>query len=50
MIMGATWMLGESKLKQLLFPNSSILSALCFVMIMLVPIPILFYADSVQQG
>ena len=50
MIMGATWMLGESKLRQLLFPNSSILSALCFVMIMLVPIPILFYADSVQQG
>ena len=50
MIMGATWMLGESKLRQLLFPNSSILSALCFVMIMLVPIPILFYADNVQQG
>lgn len=50
MIMGAIWMLGESKLRQLLFPNSSILSALCFVMIMLVPIPILFYADNVQQG
>ena len=50
MVMGATWMLGESKLRQLLFPNSSILSALCFVMILLVPIPILFYADSVQQG
>lgn len=49
MIMGATWMLGESKLKQLLFPNSSILSALCFVMIMLVPIPILFYADSLYS-
>lgn len=50
MIMGATWMLGESKLRQLLFPNSSALSMLCFVMIMLVPIPVLFYADSVQQG
>ena len=50
MIMGAAWMLGESKLRQLLFPNSSTLSALCFVMIMLVPIPILFYADSTQQG
>lgn len=48
--MGATWMLGESKLRQLLFPNSSVLSTLCFVMIMLVPIPVLFYADSVQQG
>ena len=28
MIMGATWMLGESKLRQLLFPNSSVLSML----------------------
>lgn len=50
MIMGATWLLGESNLRQLLFPNSSILGALCFVMIMLVPVPMLFYADSVLHG
>ena len=48
--MAAIWMLGESKMRQLFFPNPSALATLCFVMIMLVPIPILFYADSVQQG
>ncbi len=35
MIMGATWMLGESKIRQLLIPNSSALASLCFVMILL---------------
>ena len=50
MIMGAVWMLGESKLRQLLVPNASSLGSLCFVMILLCPIPILLYADSVQKG
>ena len=50
MIMGAVWMLGESKLRQLIVPNPSALGTLCFVMIMLVPIPVLFYADLIQQG
>lgn len=50
MIMGATWMLGESKIRQLLIPNSSALASLCFVMILLGPIPLLLYADNVQHG
>ena len=50
MVMGAVWMLGESKLRQLLVPNASALGSLCFVMILLSPIPILFYANSVQRG
>lgn len=50
MIMGATWMLGESKIRQLLIPNSSALASLCFVMILLGPIPLLLYADNVQNG
>lgn len=50
MTMGATWMLGESKLRQLIVPNPSALGTLCFVMIMLVPIPVLFYVDLIQQG
>ena len=48
--MGATWMLGESKIRQLLIPNSSALASLCFVMILLGPIPLLLYADNVQHG
>ena len=50
MFMGATWMLGESKLRQIFVSNASSLGALCFVMIQLVPVPILFYADSIQHG
>ena len=50
MIMASVWMLGESKVRQLLVPNASSLSALCFVCIMLCPIPILFYIDNIQQG
>lgn len=50
MIMGAIWMLGESKMRQLLIPNASALASLCFVMIMLSPIPILLYANRVQNG
>lgn len=50
MIMGAIWMIGESKVRQILVPNASSLASLCFVMIMLCPLPILFYADSIQNG
>ena len=43
-------MLGESKLRQLFVSNASILSNMCFFVVMICPIPILFYIDSVQQG
>lgn len=50
MIMGAVWMLGESKIRQLLVPNASALASLCFVVILLCPIPFLLYADTIQKG
>ena len=49
MIMGGVWMMGESKLRQILVPNASALGSLCFVLILLCPIPILLYADSIQK-
>ena len=49
-VLGALWLLGESKLRQLLVPNTSVLASLCFVVVMLCPIPLLFYVDSIQQG
>ena len=49
MVMGAIWMLGESKMRQLLVPNASALGSLCFVMILLSPLPIILYADSIQK-
>ena len=50
MILGAVWMLGESKLRQLFVSNASILSNMCFFVVMLCPVPLMFYIDSVQQG
>ena len=50
MLLGAVWMLGESKLRQLVVSNASILSNMCFFVVMLCPVPIMFYIDSVQQG
>lgn len=49
-IMAAVWMLGESKLRQLLLPNASALATMCFVMILLCPVPISYYIDTLQHG
>ena len=49
MLMGAIWMLGESRLRQIWIPNVSLLTSMCFVVIILCPIPLLFYIDSVQK-
>ena len=48
--MAAVWMLGESKMRQLFVPNPSALSTLCFVMIMLSPIAIGYYMDTLLKG
>lgn len=50
MVLGSIWLIGESKLRQLYVSNASVLSALCFIVVMLCPIPILLYVDSVQKG
>lgn len=50
MVMASTWMIGESNLRQLLVPNASALASLCFVMVLLGPIPLLLYANSVLHG
>ena len=50
LVLGSIWMLGESKFRQLLVPNSTLLGGLCFVIIMLCPLLVLFYADTIQRG
>ena len=49
-LMASVWMIGESKMRQLLLPNPSALSTLCFVMIMLSPVAISYYIDTLQNG
>ena len=46
MLMGSIWMLGESKFRQLLVPHSSALATLCFIILMLSPLPVLFLCRS----
>ena len=50
MILGAVWMICESKLRQLYAPNVSVLGNVCYFAVMLCPIPVLFYMDSIQRG
>ena len=50
MLMGSVWMIGESKVRQLLVSNASGLAVSCFVVIMLCPLPISLYINSLQQG
>lgn len=50
MTMGAVWLLGESKLRQILVPNASALSSLCFVMIILCPIPLCFMQTAYKMA
>ena len=50
MLLGAVWMLGESKLRQMLVPNASVMAAMCFIVILVAPIAISIYIDNVQGG
>lgn len=50
LVLGAVWMIGESKLRQLFISNASSLATLCFVIVMLCPIPLLIYVDGIQHG
>lgn len=50
MLIGAAWMMGESKLRQLWIPNVSILAALCFIIVMICPVGVLLYVDTIQKN
>ena len=50
MLMGAAWMMGESKLRQLWISNVSILAALCFIIVMICPVGVLLYVDTIQKN
>ena len=46
----AMWLLMNSRLRQLIFPNLSVTSDMAFLMVMLLPIPFLIYMNDVQRG
>lgn len=47
--MAGVWLLCESKVRQLLAPNASIVSDLCFLTVMVAPYPFLIYVNEIQE-
>lgn len=45
-----TWLMGESRLRQLLFGNVSAISNVCFLAVMIAAIPFLMYLNELQSG
>lgn len=48
--LSAVWMISESKMRQLLFTDISLVEALAFSTVMILPIPFLIYVNSIQKG
>lgn len=44
------WLIANSVLRQLIFPNLSVINDIAFCMIMLSPIPFLMYMDEIQKN
>lgn len=44
------WLLSESRLRQLVLPNMSVVASMSFLMIMLMPFPFSLYINNVQNG
>lgn len=48
-LIAATWLLVESRLRQFFFPNSTVAMLMGFLMIAMLPYPILSYINSIQN-
>lgn len=48
-LLTAIWFLSNSVFRQLLFPSVSVISDIGFLMMMMMPIPFMFYMNSVQE-
>lgn len=48
-LVAATWLLVESRLRQFFFPNSTVAMLMGFLMIAMLPYPILSYINSIQN-
>ncbi len=48
-VLAAVWIISESKLRQLFFPNTTVIASMAFIVIMMLPLPILIYMNSIQK-
>lgn len=49
-VISAFWILFNSMLRQIMFPNLSVISDLTFLMVMMLALPFLLYMNNVQNG
>lgn len=49
-LMASMWLIANSVLRQLIFPNLSVINDIAFCMIMLLPLPFLIYMNGIQKG
>ncbi len=49
LLMASVWLLAESRLRQVIFPNSTIASNVGFFVVMLLPYPFLTYGNLIQN-
>ncbi len=49
-LLAAVWIISESSIRQLLFPNTFLIGNMAFFAIMLMPLPFLIYINGVQKG
>jgi len=48
-VLAGAWLVCESRIRQLISPNASALSNICFLIVMIAPIPLALYLDMLQK-
>lgn len=48
-LLASLWVIAESRLRQLLFPNSSVIASMSYIALMLVPFPFVIYINNLQK-
>ena len=48
--LAALWIMSNSVFRQILFPNITVINDLSFILVMFLPMPFMFYLNSVQKG
>lgn len=49
-LLAAFWVISQTRLRQLIFPNFSLVATMSFVAVMLIPLPCVMYINSLQKG
>ncbi len=48
-LLASLWVIAESRLRQLLFPNGSVIATMAYIALMLVPFPFTIYINNLQK-